>query len=149
MKTEDSRSEESLSLASDISSASSSDEDSEVAQPKMDLQNINQKKKSKKLPKCMSYKKTTTLAFFYVGLVFIIVALPTSLFNACAFWYLLISGKVSEVFTVGYWVSQTFYGFVFLINPCLYAASNRYVKGTVRNVSNRLFGWYCCCKRPN
>ena len=91
------------------------------------------------------YKKKITISFFYVGLVFIIVALPTSLFNAAAFWYLLIMDKTSEVFDIGFWISQTLYGLVFLINPCLYASSNLYVRKKVRKVMKRLNKWVCCC----
>ena len=132
---------DSLNANSDNSSASSN-ENSDVDRAKINY--LEKRKKTKQ----QRQQKVITLSFFYVGLVFIIVALPTSLFNACAFWYLLITDQVSEVLTVGFWVSQTFYGFVFLINPCLYASSNRYVRKTVRDVNQRLFGW-CCCSRKN
>ncbi|XP_075262067.1 uncharacterized protein LOC142353655 isoform X2 [Convolutriloba macropyga] len=150
-----------LSVSSDVSRYSFEDPDLEHSQFYMNKskrgrtandetggQNDQQKRSvqssRKQTPKV---HKTLTLTFFYVGLVFIIVALPTSLFNAAGLWYLLITDQVSEVFTIGFWVSQTFYGFVYLINPCLYASSNSDVKEKVRTVARQVCKRCSFCKQ--
>ena len=82
--------------------------------------------------KRLTVRKSLTWSFFFVGAFFMTVALPTSIFNAMGSWYFIISQELSDTYIVGLWISQTFYGLVFLINPCLYAASNSYVRGRIR-----------------
>ncbi|XP_075265895.1 uncharacterized protein LOC142358375 [Convolutriloba macropyga] len=149
----DSSSLQSMSVASDFSSVSSIGSSENGDQHKTNENrktNVGKKEsfqQTQQQRQQTKYQKTITASFFYVGLVFIIVSLPTSLFNAAAFWYLLIMDKTSEVFDIGFWISQTLYGLVFLINPCLYASSNLYVRKKVRKVMRRLSEWVCCCCR--
>ena len=149
----DSSSIHSMSVASDFSSVSSigCSENSDQNKTNKNRETNSGKKESlqetKQQRQQTKYQRTITVSFFYVGSVFIIVALPTSLFNAAAFWYLLIMDKTSVVFDIGFWISQTLYGLVFLINPCLYASSNLYVRKKVRKMMKRLSECVCyCCK---
>ena len=162
--SDDDNSVESLNLASDYSSSSDVSDDhysdgygstetvnNETTAKTESSDEINETRLKRTTRKTKHEKqqkpkihKTITITFFYVGLAFIVFALPTSLFNAAGLWYLLITGRVSELITVGFWVSQTLYGFLFLINPCLYASSNSDVKKKFKAANKKLFG---CCYR--
>ena len=104
-------------------------------------------RKNDTLQKREQAEKKLTLTFFFTACFFILVAVPTSIFNSVGLWHLLIVGKRSDVFRIGIWVSQTFYGFVFLLNPYVYASSNRSVRRKLKSIYRRIKGKNCFCAK--